>query len=335
MSATIKDVAKKAGVSHTTVSMVIHEDVRITPETKKRVMKAIEELHYHPNVLARSLVKGKTNSIAIIANFFSMPFEVNIMKGIEQESEGSEYNINQYATRTKEATRKEIFENILYGRSADAVIALSKKPEKDIMGEFKKNNIPVILIEQDMKDAHMLKADSFKGAYMATEYLIKKGRKKIGIIVGATSWQEIGESPGERLAGYKKALEDYGIKYNDKNVIQIRGFYFEEGVRSLRKFIDEKRKLDAVFSAAGDMVAFGVIKEANIRKISIPEDLAVVGFDDIETASLVSPALTTVRQPMIEMGKKAFRLAVDSLEGKVKSPEKLVYEPKLIVRGSA
>jgi len=166
------------------------------------------------------------------------------------------------------------------------------------------------------------------GYLPAIQFIYLNEKEQIG-------WEEIGTSPKARLDGFKKAHDDYGAVFKEKNVIQIRDFHFETGIKALRKFIDDKARLDAVFSAAGDMVAMGILKEAHIRKISIPEDLAIVGFDDIETASIVSPALTTVRQPISEIGQKAFRLAVDSIQKKVSSTENIVFEPKLITRGSA
>ncbi|HDT14976.1 MAG TPA: LacI family transcriptional regulator, partial [Firmicutes bacterium] len=125
MAATIKDVAKLAGVSHTTVSMVIHKDKRITSITREKVEKAIKELNYHPNYMARSLVRGKSNAIAVVATYFSSMFEVNFLKGLESEGSDSPYNINQYSTRGRTESKQEILQSLLYGKMADAVIILS------------------------------------------------------------------------------------------------------------------------------------------------------------------------------------------------------------------
>jgi LacI family transcriptional regulator len=335
MSITIKDVAKKAGVSHTTVSMVIHDDQRITPDTKKKVQLVIEELKYHPNYLARGLVQGRTNSIAIMATFFSSFFEMNFLKGIEQQSGDSEFQINQYSTRGKLGVKSQIFEQILYGKRADALISLSIKPEKSMVDEFKKNNLPLILVEEEMKGVHSIRTDSFKGGFLATEYLLQKGHKNIGVIVGELNGDEVGTSPQERLKGYKHALEEFNVTFDRKNVAEVKDFDYKDGKNGLVKLLSANKKLDAIFCAAGDYTAMGILEECKRRGIKMPSDIAVVGYDDLEMSGVVSPPLTTIRQSISEMGREAFKLASQAITGKIKEPQNIILQPELIIRESA
>ncbi len=335
MSITIKDVAKKAGVSHTTVSMVIHDDKRITPDTKKKVQAVITELKYHPNYLARGLVQGKTNTIAIMATYFSNNFEMNFLKGIEQQSGESEYQINQYSTRNKPGVKEQIMEQILYGKRADAFISLAIKPDKNMLEEFRKNGLPIILIEEEMKGAHTLKTDNYKGGFLAAEHLLKKGRKKIGIIVGELNGDEVGTSPMERLKGYQRALEEFNVDFDKDLVCEIKDFDFKDGKNSLSKFLSVNKKLDAVFCAAGDYTCFGVLEEARKRGIKVPQDLSVVGYDGLEMSAVVSPPLTTIKQSITELGREAFKIAIDAANGKLKEPKNIILQPELIIRESA
>lgn len=335
MSITIKDVAKKAGVSHTTVSMVIHDDKRITPETKKRVQAMIVELKYHPNYLARGLVRGKTNTIAIMAAFFSSNFEMNFLKGIEHQSGESEYQINQYSTRGKPGMKDQILEQILYGKRADALISLSIKPDKAMLEEFRKNGLPVILIEEEMKGAHTLKTDNYKGGFLAAEYLLKKGRKKIGIIVGEINCNEAGTSQVDRLKGYQRALEEFNVDFDKDYVYEVKDFDFKDGKAGLAKFFSMGKKPDAVFCAAGDYTAMGLMEEARKRGIKIPQDLSVVGYDGLDMSAIVNPPLTTIKQSINELGKEAYKIAVDAANGKLKEPKNIILQPELIIRESA
>lgn len=337
MSVTLEDVAKKAGVSHTTVSMVIHNDPRITVETKERVSRAIKELNYHPNYMARGLAKGKTNTIAVVSSFYSSFFELEILRGFHNAMNeiGEGYELNQYSTLAKAESKKNILRNILYGKRADAVIVLNLKPDKALLSEFKRNEVPLVLVEEQMKGVHVLKMNNEKGGFIATEYLLKKGRKNIAVIGGELSGEEIGISPRERLDGYKKALEAAGIAFRQELVAEIKDYSMEDGRMALRMLLEKNLNTDAVFCSAGDIVACGVIAEAKERGIKIPQDISLVGYDDIMISSLVSPALTTVKQPVEKMGEDAFRTAIEAAENKIKGAKVEIFEPELVIRETA
>ena len=307
MAVTINDVAKVAGVSHTTVSWVIHDDPRITDKTKAKVKKVIKELDYHPNYMARSLVKGKTNTIAVVAPFFSSTFELDILRGIEDgmDDSSTQYNINMYSTRGDDT---KTLQQILFGRRADAVILLTIKPEDSVVEDYNKNNIPLILIEEEASNTHVVRTNNIQGAYMAVSSLIiESKRKRIAIVVEQT---DPGLSQVDRMDGYKKALKENNIPFSEDLVIGISKFRFEEGQQIFPQLLE--CKADAVFCASGDMIAMGILLEARNRDIKVPEHLAVVGFDDSKMCNLVYPALSTVRQPLALMGKKAWDIATSN-----------------------
>ena len=339
MNNIIKRIAQKAGVSIDTVLKVINDDIDITPVEKKRVLDAINELNYNPESLTGDLDKRKTNTIAIITaylNSFSF-YEVYLINGFEKQNMdlGRKYILNQYSTGGNQQRKKELLKAILSETLADGVISMFLKFEQDDLNELKNKNIPVIFIDEEAEGFPSVKLNNFKGAYDAVKYLIDKGRKNIGLVVGQTSSEGVGITPIERFEGYKKALQDNKIPFNKENVIEIINYTFEEGEQSLRSFIERKLKLDAIFCAAGDMVALGIMDEAAKLNIDIPHDLALIGYDDINMASISKPGLTTIKQPIESIGRTALRILDSMIEtGKIEQ-SKIIFEPELVIRGTA
>jgi DNA-binding LacI/PurR family transcriptional regulator len=180
-----------------------------------------------------------------------------------------------------------------------------------------------------------LKTDNFKGGFLAAEYLLKKGRKKIGIIVGKLDGDEVGTSPVERLKGYQRALEEFNVNFDKDYVFEVSDFDYKDGKAGLAKFLSMNKKIDSVFCAAGDLTAMGLLEEARKRGIKIPQDLSVVGYDGLDMSAVVNPPLTTIKQSITELGKEAFKIAVDAANGKLKEPKKIILQPELIIRESA
>lgn len=336
MAVTINDVAKHAGVSHTTVSWVIHDDPRITPKTKEKVWKAIKELDYHPNIQARSLVRGKTNTIAVVAAFYSTNFEVSFLKGMEQSDDSDEhpYNINLYSTRGEPEVKDRILKEILYGKRADGVILLSINAAPELLMKFQQENVPVIMVEEESPYAHVIKMDNEQGAYLAVDALCCQGRKNIALVCGASN-EENGASPRERQLGYEKALKEWNIPIKESNIYQLDDYYFEEGEKAYHSLIEKDPKIDGIFCAAGDVVAFGVMKAAIKDGKRIPEDIAVIGYDNIDVASMVSPPLSSVHQPIEGLGRSAYSMAVEALKNPQDEPKRVVLRPELVLRESS
>ena len=331
---TIKDVARLAGVSHTTVSLALRGSARITDETKSKVLKAAKQLNYHPNHLARSLVTKKTNVIGVVANFFSSNFEMEVLKGIEQSirSMESDYMINLFATLEK---NDQVLEDICLGRHADGVILLSISPSPEVIRLYNENNCPMIVIDEQAEGAIEITMDNYHGAYMATEHLINSGRRNLAIVLGDSNRDELGLSQNERKQGFLQAIKDHGLTFNQKNTFFIEDYYFEEGQVVFKRMQRYGSDIDGIFCAAGDIVASGIMLEAKNEHLDIPKDLSIIGYDDVPSSSLIDPPLTSVRQPLFQIGKNGYARMVRFLEGKEEyKPNKLVYEPQLIVRSS-
>ena len=331
---TIKDVARLAGVSHTTVSLALRGSASITDETKKKVMKAAKQLNYHPNHLAKALVNGKTNVIGVVANFFSSNFEMEVLKGIEQSirSMENDYMINLFATLEK---NDQVLEDICLGRRADGVILRSISPSPEIIKLYNDNNCPMIVIDERAEGAIEITMDNYHGAYMATEHLINAGRRNLALVIGDSNREELGLSQNERKQGFLQAIKDHGLTFNPKNTFFIEDYYFEEGQVVYKRMQRYGSNIDGVFCAAGDIVASGIMLEAKMEHVNIPRDLSIIGYDDVPSSSLIDPPLTSIRQPLFQIGKNGYARMVRFLEGKEEyKPNKLVYEPQLIVRSS-
>lgn len=335
MAVTINDVARKAGVSHTTVSWVIHNDPRITQKTKDKVNIAIEELNYHPNYNARCLVKGKTDAIAVVASFFSTYFELSVLRGIEIAMGECKktFNLNLYSTSNRE---DEVLNEILYGRRADAVILLSESPSQKIINDYNSKNIPLILVENYHDELITVKSNSVKGGIDAADYMFSLGKSKLGIIVEELNGDDIpGLSQVERMIGFEKSFSKHGFEINKDIIFEIKHFRMETGRELARKIVKENIDVEGIFCAAGDKIALGLIDEFKKLGKKIPEDYAVVGFDDIDIAELVSPPLTTIRQDLHGLGETSYNLAVKAIEKENIEERHIEFDTTLIIRGSA
>jgi len=331
---TITDVAKRAGVSHTTVSWVIHDDPRITARTKEKVQKAIKELDYHPNINARSLVRGKTNTVAVVTSFFSSYFEMTILKGMEQCEDPAlkAYQINLYSTRCDEESKIRILKEILYGKRADAVILLALGAPEELLQEFSKLKMPLVLVEAYSPLAHVVKMDNIVGGSLGAEQLWKAGCRNPALVAGIPQPVE-GDSAEDRRKGFEDFLSAKGEPFREERLYLLKDYYVEEGERAYRTLMDKDPAIDGIFCAAGDEVSFGIMRAALADGRKIPQDLKIIGYDDIPSASLVSPALSTIGQPIEVMGLEALRMAVEAL----KNPEpfqRIILQPQPVLRES-
>jgi len=285
------------------------------------------------------LVKGKTDVIAVVTNFFSTYFELSVLRGIELAMGECEkhYNLNMFSTWSRTDSREdEVLLEILYGKRADAVILLSETPSPKTVKAFQDKNVPLILVENYHDELLCVKSDNIQGAKDAINYLINTGKKRIGIIVEAQNRDFIpGLSQVERLLGYKSVLKERGIEYDPNLVFEIEEFRMSNGRYLAHKIVEENLDVDAVFCAVGDKIALGLIDELKQLGKRVPEDYAVVGFDDIDIANLVSPALTTVKQDLHELGSLSYKMAVQAINNEEISEKHVQLSTKLIKRGTA
>ena len=331
MSITIHDVAKRAGVSHTTVSWVIHDNPSISQATKDKVLKAIEELDYHPNFSARGLVNGSTGIIGVVANFFSSYFEMEILKGIEQgiRTSKSHYFINLFSTLEQ---NEKTLSKIVLEKRADAVILLSISPSAKVCELYKKNGIPLIVIDESAPDAVEMSLNNYEGAYKATELLIHSGKKNFVLVLGDEENMVLCQY--ERKRGFIQALMDNNIPFDDSHIFFITDYYFEEGQVAFKRMERLFPETDAVFCAAGDIVATGIMLEAKKSGKSIPKEMAIIGYDDFIASAMISPSLTTVHQPLTQIGKDSYLTILRMLNKEDLGTREFVYSPFLVRRES-
>jgi LacI family transcriptional regulator len=338
---TIKDIATKLGINHSTVSRALNNSSEVKKETAEMIRQMAAEMDYTPNLAARGLVKGKSEAIAFISTRFAAPFISNVLDSFEQRAFYTRryvHGISPYSTRNEEPLKELLLKRILSGKMADAVVMLTIKPREATLTAYNSHGVPMILIENSMTGAHSITINNFSGAEKAVNYLLGMGRKNIGLIVGETMQppsMDANTSAVERKLGYISALEKKGLQAKDGAIEVIHAYKYEEGRKALDNFLKKPVKPDAIFCAAGDIVAMGVLERAEELGIRIPGDIAVVGFDDVQSAPHLNPPLTTVRQPLEEIGIMAFDMAVDAVDGKLKKDRNVVIDPELIIRKSA
>jgi LacI family transcriptional regulator len=330
MTASIKDVAKEAGVSIATVSRVLNDVDVVNEETKKKVTEAIKKLDYRPNIVARSLKTQKTRTIGIVVPDISNQFYPEIVRGAEDVA--NIYNYNVILCNTDLDSEKEIeYLKVLKEKMVDGVIYMSNSMEDEIIATLDNLKLPTVLVETNSKNSEFpsVTIDNEKAAYDATTYLIKKGNKKIAY-VGVSP--DLANARGLRFLGYKKALEDNGIEYDDE-LVQFGGLKATDGRDGMEVIINKVKKIDAAFCCS-DEIAMGVINTLREKGINVPEQVDVIGFENIYASSIYYPKLTTIEEPMYDMGSVGMRMLIKLVNKKEIEQEHYVLDYKLIERDS-
>jgi LacI family transcriptional regulator len=228
-----------------------------------------------------------------------------------------------------------ILEKILTENKPTVLIAISMSPAPEIVTLYRENNVPIILLDEEAEGASTLATDNYAGGHIATEHLISKGRKTIAIVNGRV--QAMANYAGNycarlRLQGFTEALKLHGLSVPAGCEIEVPNFSREDGVAAMPKLIDAG--VDAIFCAAADNCALGLLSVARERKVRIPEDIAIIGFDDLPIAKSANPGLTTIKQPMDDIVEAAFHIATAEREEILQKPKKILFRPELIVRES-
>ena len=332
---TLKDVALKVGLTPMAVSLAINNDKSIPIKTKERILQAVKELNYYPNLAARALIKGKTNNIAVVSHSFYSVFDLAIMKAIEDKIGFSPYGVNYFSTKGLADMENEIFRKIFYGRMADGIISFGMVPKPDMLKACRAAGFPIIVVEGPVENTHInvVTVDNLNGGALAAAHFIKKGKKNIVCVTGAPHHSR---SLKNRKEGFEKELANAGIKLEEKNIFELPFLNFETGKTVYREKISQLKNVDAVFCAAGDMVAIGIIHEAKKAGVDVPGNLSVIGYDNLEAASFMTPTLTTIKQPLVEIGEKVAELMMKIIKnGKKDISEKVVFKPQLVEGESA
>lgn len=331
---TIIDVAKKAGVSKTSVSRYLNgkNSGHMSEKTKERIVQAIKELDYQPNSIARSLKQKSTNVIGLVVNDMSNLFFLEIIRGIETELKNSGYNLLVCNSDTNVEMELECLK-MLEKRQIDGVILIGMNmPVSHI--EKIKTEFPIVLMEREPGKTNLdsVRIDNKVGAYAAVSHLIERGHTQIAHIAGPG----IAAMAVERKEAYIECMRDHGLEVLPQYIVS-GNYKLESGYAGMQSLMALKDKPTAVF-CANDYMAMGALRYLMEQGYRVPEDVALVGYDDIMVARMVTPPLTTVRQPVWELAGVAARLLIERIEHKDIMPEEgqtVIMQSKLVVRASS
>lgn len=333
---TIRDVAKHAGVSVATVSYVLNDVEKVSNETKNRVLKAIEELNYRPDFTAISLSKRESKIIGVMlpviedskASILKNNLYYNeIIMGVEKVA-----NKKQYDTMISGIANPEACRDWVKKRNLDGLIFLGIFT-KDFYVEMSKLNIPIVLIDTYEKFTNLfnnVQVNDELGGYLATKHLIELGHKNIAFIANNL---EISPVDTNRYQGYKRALQNAGLNFNDQLLIETGDVTFEHGMKAGEKILNEEQELTGIVTVA-DVLAIGIIKSLQQKNKRVPNDYSIVGFDDLSISQYIIPSLTTIRQDIFGKGKFAADLLIRAIESVGLEPESVEIPVELIVRKS-
>lgn len=330
MSVTIKDIARLAGVSIATVSKVVNnKDFDISEGTRARVQKIIDEENYRPNSLARSMITKTTKTVGLIIPDVRNPFFTDLARGAEDSAKENGYSL--LFCNSDDVLGKEIeYINTLVEKQVDGIVLAGSINRNKALEENFSVNVPIVSLDRKVYFKGIkatVEIDNITGAHDAIEYLIQSGHKDILFLSG----QEEVDISKDRLEGYKKALKENHIPFNPDYV--IFGLYKSEFGYQYIMENELPTKVTAIF-CGNDLIALGAIKALKSKKIKVPNDISIMGFDDISLASINTPELTTVKQPSYEFGYIAVQRLIDIIEGITNRKDKFEIKTELIIRES-
>ncbi|MHC2995661.1 MAG: LacI family DNA-binding transcriptional regulator [Candidatus Atribacteria bacterium] len=324
---TLRKVAERAGVSINTASRAINNKTDINEETKKRVLKVAQELGYVRNATAVALRTKKTGTLGVVIADNRNPFYAEVLNGMEMAAREKNYHII-LANTQRDYKKEEEAINLLLAKRVDGLLITPVQDRDDDIKKLIESNIPFVIVGRDFENIEVdtVYNDEVKGGFLATEYLIKKGHKRIVLIDGF-----LYKSPARgRLEGYKKALKKYGIPMDDI-LVSVGDIDVKDGYERTRQLFENELDFAAIF-AYNDMMAFGAMQAIKEKGLRIPEDIALVGYDDIPFSSLINPTLTTIRLKKQDLGLESVKLLLSRINGRHKKMKKIMLDIELIIR---
>lgn len=329
---TIKDVAARAGVSPSTVSRVIGDSSRISEETKERVREAMEFLNYHPNAFARGLVTNTAGAIGILIppsmqEFFINPFFSELMSGVSEVARRTGYDT---VLSTSGRSEEEVLDSMIRGRRVDGVLLLRNRTNDPAVERVVREHFPATLLGRPAPDTPIayVNNDNVQAAYEATLHFVRLGHTRIGFLGGAEDFL----MTSDRLQGYKQALHESGLNADERLIVS--SFFLEQGgYLGMMRLLALSDRPTAIL-ASDDVLAFGAMRAAGELGYRLPEDLAIIGFNDIRLAELANPSLTSVRVHMHELGEAAADLLIAQIQDRNIVPGHKIVDTSLIVRHS-
>mgnify|MGYP005839761069 CR=1 FL=1 len=301
---TILEVARAAGVSKSTVSRVLN-GVPVSEEARRRVEAAIKALNFNPNAQARGLSLRRNHLVGVVVPEIARIFYGEVLEGIESALAETGFDMIVCSTRNRRG-RELSLTKLLWSKRVDGLILVTPREFSPKRLRALKGEIPIVLVDGVSDSFSSISVDNFAGGFIATEHLLKLGHRRIGLILGPAT-----KESQERLRGYRKALEAYGCPFVPE-LIRTGDYLFASGLRAMEELLALAERPTAVF-ATSDLMAIGALKAAGAHGVKVPEEMALVGFDDIEAAQWTSPTLTTVRQPLRQLGEIGGRTIVKAI----------------------
>lgn len=332
MGKTLRDVAERAGVSVTLASRVLGNYGYVSEEKRVKVLKVAQEIGYQPNILARGLKTKKTYNIGVIISDVTTFFFTSVVRGIEDVARQNGYHVSLCNSDENPEKEKEYLEE-LFRRKVDGVILSATGKNLSFLRKIIRSGVPVVLVDRkiDEIETTQIVVDNEWGAYEAVEHIIKLGYRRIAVINGLSGIM----TSEERFSGYCKALKENGLSV-EKELIKYADFRMEKGKKVMLEFLGMKNPPEAVF-VTNETMTTGALLALREKKVKIPDDIAIVGFDDPVWAPLIDPPLTAVRQPSYSIGTIACQSLLQKL-GKIgrgrSFHEEIVLKPRLIIRES-
>lgn len=331
-SISINDVAKCAGVSKSTVSRILNDKGKFSKDTRDKVLQIVKKLNYRASMVARSLRNRRTKAVGLLLPDIVNPFFPEIMKGVEDVASENGYVVI-LCSSNEDSEKEFMYFHMFENRWIDGVIysgVTGTREEAQSIRLISEQEIPVVLMDREIEDyfASVVMIDNEKAAYDAATYCLELGHKRIGFIAAPLKVRIF----EKRIEGYQKALQKYGIEFDESLVVE-GDLTIKSGSKAAKQLVARRDPPTAIF-ASNDLMAIGAMKEIQGHGLKVPENISIIGFDDIRTASLVTPALTTIAQPKNEMGVEAMNLLIRMIEKKGASKSRVVLDTRLVVRKS-
>ncbi|MEQ6377815.1 catabolite control protein A [Bacillaceae bacterium S4-13-56] len=329
MNITIYDVAREANVSMATVSRVVNGNPNVKPATRKKVSEVIERLGYRPNAVARGLASKKTTTVGVIIPDISSVFFAELARGIEDIATMYKYNI--ILANSDQNKEKELhLINTMLGKQVDGLIFMGGSISEEHITSFKTSQVPIVLAAtlDDSKEISTVNINYERAAYDAVKYLVENGNKKIGFITGPIETA----IDNEKYKGYQTALHEASIEVDEELIIQ-GDYSYDSGMEAVDQFFNLTNPPTAIFVSSDEM-ALGVIHGVQDRGLSVPQDVEVVGFDNTRLATMVRPTLSTIVQPMYDIGAVSMRLLTKYMNKEQVDETKVVLPHRFVERDS-
>lgn len=325
---TIYDIAKKAGVSIATVSRVVNNSEGISDDTRKKVLKIADELGYHPQAYAQGLARKKKNIIMVVVPVLSNYFFMEVLAGIQHEISKYNYDLNIFNIQSNGGNMFDQVENIIKRQWADGYLFISTHLRDTQLEKLQSYDIPITLIDEFYSGLDAVSVNNEEGIEKAMQYFLGKGLQRIAMITALKS-----SKPGQqRIEGYKKALKEAAVPVDEQLIVtgdsmDRDGFSEQNGYEAMMKLLELSEIPEACFCSS-DIQAVGALKAMQEKGIKIP----VIGYDDITISNYIG--LSTIRQPMHDMGTYATKKLIDRMQNKSAKPTQKVFSPQLILRSS-